>query len=200
MILCLPFHPSSPVDYDKFAGHLKRKGSMPNHTLLVVTLQQHEEQAFSFAMGLAGMFHRHFLSVVPDDRGTTLKHSNRMFLAACKALHEYAPDRKEIADPAMLYYDPSWRPVKNRWLDELQAEYYFQNAPVVFGNLVDGSPVEGPVILAKSYPAKSRLLDFLPDNEHWRKYLASEMVNLGVKTDAIGSQEAAYIRPYAPEK
>lgn len=199
MILSLPFHPDLPADYDRFAAHLKRKGSMPHHTLMVVALQQHEEEAFSFAMGLANSFQRNFLVAVPTEHETFLRSSNRLFKAACKALHEYAPGREEIADPAMVYFDPTWRPVRNRWLDELQSEYYFANGPTVFGNFEDGIPT-GPIVLSKEYPAKSRLIDFIPGDIHWRKYLASEMVNFGVKTDAIGPHEAAYIRPYTPEK
>lgn len=198
MILSIPFHEDSPVDFEKFAAHLKRKGHMPNHVLMVVCLAQHEEKAFSFAMGLAGYFARHFMVVVPKEKETVLRSSNRLFKAACKALHEYEPKKNELQDPPMCYYDPSWRPVKNGWLDMLQSEYYFANGPTVFGSLEPRSV--GPVIFSKEYPAKSRLLDFLPDNAHWRKYLASEMVNFGVKTDAIGTSEAAYIRPYTPEK
>lgn len=199
MILCIPYHPSLPLDYKKLASHLKTKGSHPSHSLMVVCNYRHEEEAFSFSMGLAKLFARQELVVTPDyPDEAPVRASNRLFAAAMKAFHKYVSQPPEHPTPAMLYYDPIYRPVKNRWLDDIQSEYYLKDAPMVLANFVKGLTV-GPVVFGSKYPKSSKLIDFVPETTHWRRYLASELVKDGVETEAFGESADAYIRPYTPE-
>jgi len=205
MILCIPYHPRI-TDYAKFSLALRKLGTNPSHSLMVVSLRDHEEVAFEFLMGLQDGYLSAKSVVMPDlPRETPLQFSNRCFLAAMKALHDHIPGPSEHPKPVMLYFDPAWRPFTNRWLDELQGEYYIKGAPLVMARFEpreDGTPATaGPVMFAKGYPAHSRLMDFLQDSgKHWREYFAWEMFNVSVKTDTIGRKKAASIRPAPTEK
>lgn len=201
MILCLPYHASIPCDFKKLVSHLKSKGSNPSHSLMVVCNYRHEEAAYSIAMGLAKQFPRQEMVVIPDDeKETLLKASNRMFKAAMKALHDYKSQPPEHSNPAMCYYDPCYRPIINRWLDGLQSDYYLLGGPAVLARFGEGMTTVGPVVFGPQFPRESKLIDFIPDTIHWRRYLASEIVKLGVETGVIGDDAESYIRPYNPEK
>lgn len=204
MILCIPYHPRI-ADYAKLGTALRKLGTNPSHTLAVISTREHEEAAFEFLMGLGTGYLRHFAVTIPDAQENPGRLSNRMFLGAMKALNDHVPGPQEHPKPVMLYFDPAWRPGTPRWLDELQAEYYLGGAPQVlarFETREDGSPHPvGPVAFAGGYPQASRLLDFLLDSgKHWRDYLAWEMFNVAVKTDTIGRNKAASIRPLPIEK
>jgi hypothetical protein len=204
MLLAIPYHPSTPADYADFSVHLRKKGTNPSHSLVVVCRREHEDEAFTFAHSLSSSFHRHFLAVIPDLQETMLDTSNRMFKEAVKFHFNYATDGNEMADPPMAYFDVTWRPTKSRWLDELQSDYFLKGAPTIFANFAPQEPgppaPTGPLVLAKDYTTKSKLLDFIPQSLHWRNYLAWEMSNLGVACTAVGPADPAYIRPFTPRK
>lgn len=198
MILTLPFNPTLPGGYDKLATALLRYGRHPAHTLFVIARQEHEDPAFEFAMKVRNQFGRYFAITVPDQRETALKASNRMFVAALDALRQYAPAAHENPEPVMLYFDPTWRPTKARWLDEFQSDYYLAGAPSTFGNWKvkgDAARVEGPVAISRKFLNQTKLLDFLPDTTHWREFLAWEIINNGLQSEAFGRVAPSYIRP-----
>lgn len=205
MILCIPFHPRI-TDYAKFALALRKFGTNPSHSLMVISNREHEEAAFEFQMGLVDGFLSGKSVVVSDITGETpMQFTNRMFLAAMKALDSHIPGPSEHPKTVMVYFDPTWRPYTNRWLDDLQGEYYLNGAPLVMARFEprgDGLPVTaGPVMFAKGFPKHSRLTNFLIDSgKHWREFLAWELVNSSVKTDTIGRNKAASIRPQPTEK
>jgi hypothetical protein len=205
MILCIPHHPRI-TDYAKFSLALRKLGTNPSHSLVVISNREHEEAAFEFQMGLVDGYLSGKSVVVPDIPGETpMQFSNRMFLAAMKTLDTHVPGPSEHPKPVMVYFDPTWKPFANRWLDDLQGEYYLNGAPLTmarFETRGDGLPVTaGPVMFAKGFPQHSRLLAFLMDSgKHWREFLAWEIVNSAVKTDTIGRNKAASIRPQPTEK
>lgn len=201
MLLAIPFNPTLPGGYKKLADSILRYGRHPNHTLIVPSLVSHEEEALEFAMKLKDQFGRYFAVTVPDQPETMLRTSNRIFTATMKALNDHTPAPGEMPEPVMLYHDPTFKPFKKRWLDEFQAEYYLSGAPTVFGRFkVDGDTarVEGPVAINARFLKATKLIDFLPDDAHWRDFLAWEMFNVGVSAEAIGKVLPAYIRPYDP--
>lgn len=201
MILAIPFNPTLPGGYGKLTNALLRYGRHPNHTLVVLSTTEHEEGALEFAMKLREHFGRYFAVTLDDRPGSMLMTSNRMFAAAMKALADYAPGPDEMQEPVMFYFDPTWKPVKDRWLDMFQAEYYIAGAPTVYGAFdIDGgkAKVVGPVAVNRRFLQLTRLLEFLSASDHWRDYLAWEMVNSGVSAGAIGKVLPAYIRPYDP--
>lgn len=200
MILTIPYNPSLPGGYDKLVSAILRNGRHPLHTLFVTALPQHEDGAFELAMKLKDQFGRYFAVTVPPPvkSETAIQSSNRAFLAALDALRTYGPGEEEMPEPVMLYFDPTWRPTKKRWLDEFQAEYYIAGAPTTFGNFQtsgEKARVVGPVAIKRVFLKKTKLLDFIPDRTHWRDYLAWEIVNNGVKAEAFGRILPAYIRP-----
>jgi len=204
MLLAIPFHSAIPADYSDFSVYLRKKGTNPSHSLIVLCRREDEDAAFAFAHSLSSSFHRHLLVVLPDQQETMLGTSNRMFKEAVKAHFNYEPDATEMSNPPMAYFDVTWRPNKGRWLDELQSDYFLSGAPTVFANFAPQEPGPpapvGPVVLAKDYTTHSKLLDFIPATQHWRNYLAWEMFNLGVACTAVGSADPAYIRPFTPRK
>jgi len=196
MILTIPYNPNLPGGYDRLTGSILRLGKYPSHTLAVVAKAQHEDAAFDFAMKIHGQFGRYLAVTVPDAQEMMLAASNRMFLAALDMLWDYAPTEHEMPDPAMFYFDPSWRPTKQRWLDEFNTEYYLAGAPTTFGCFNEQKPV-GPVVIKQDFLKKSKLLGFLPGaGAHWRDFLAWEIINNGVNTEALGRTLPAYIRPF----
>jgi len=205
MILCIPYHPRI-TDYAKFSLALRKLGTNPSHSLVVISNREHEEAAFEFQMGLVDGFLSGKSVVVPDIPGETpMQFTNRMFLGTMKMLDEHVPGPSEHPKPVMVYFDPTWRPFTNRWLDDLQGEYYLKGAPLAmarFETREDGLPVTaGPVLFAKGFPKHSKLKNFLIDSgKHWREFLAWEIVNVAVKTDTIGRNKAASIRPLPAEK
>lgn len=200
MILAIPYNPNLPGGYDRITSSILRNGKHPNHTLFVVALPQHEDGAFALAMKLKDHFGRHFAITVPSPRHpeTKIQASNRTFLAALDALKTYVPSENENAEPVLLYFDPTWRPTKARWLDELQADYHLAGTPVIYGNFNaqgDNAKIEGPVVISRRFFGKTILVDFIPHDTHWRNFLAWEMIKNGLQAEAFGKVLPAYIRP-----
>jgi len=204
MLLAIPYHPAMPSDYTDFSVSLRKKGTNPGHSIVVISRREHEEEAYAFAHSFATSFHRHFLAVIPDLDETLLETSNRMFKEAVKFHLNYKIEGNEMPNPPMTYFDVTWRPMRARWLDELQSDYFLKGAPTVFAKFAPEEPGPpapiGPVVLAKDFATKSKLLDFVPPSHHWRNYLAWEMRNLGVACDAFGDADPAYVRPFTPKK
>lgn len=203
MILTIPYNPSLPGGYEKFVASIMRNGKHPGHTLFVTALPQHEDGAFDLSMKLKDYFGRFFAIQVeaPAKPETPVQASNRAFLAALHALQSYEPLPNEMPEPVMLYMDPTWRPTKQRWLDEFHTEYYIKGTPVTFGNFEtrgDQARVVGPVVISRRFLGLTKLLDFLPADTHWRGFLAWEFVNHGLQAEAIGRTLPAYIRPFDP--
>lgn len=196
MILVIPHNPNLPGGYDKLAAAILRYGRHPNHALYVIAKEEHEDAAFDFAMKIRKQFGRYFAVTVSDQQETMLHASNRMFVAALDALKSYEPTEIEMQEPVMFYFDPTWRPTQDRWLDKFQAEYYIAGAPTTFGKFGDGKVI-GPVVLKKDFLQKTKLLNFMPEDIHWREYLAWEIINNGLQSEALGRILPAYIRPFA---
>lgn len=197
MIVAIPFNPSLPGGYDRLVSAIIRYGKHPNHTLFVVSRAEHEDAAFEMAITLKDQFGRFFIITVPDKNVPPLQRANNLFVGATDALLAYEPTEDESEDPAMLYFDPLWRPVKARWLDEFNSEYHIFGAKPTYG-CFDGDKVIGPVVLKRSFLKKSLLINFLPTDRHWREYLAWEIITNGLHADALGKNLPAYIRPFDP--
>lgn len=200
MILTLPYNPTLPGGYDKLVSAILRYGKHPAHTLFVAAKAEHEDGAFEMAMKLKDHFGRYFAITVPDQPETALRASNRMFVASLDALRAYAPAAHEMPEPVMLYFDPTWRPTQDRWLDKFQAEYYIAGAPTTFGHFqTKGTArVVGPVAIKRDFLKITKLLSFMPDDIHWREYLAWEIIQNGLQAEALGRILPAYIRPFDP--
>lgn len=199
MLLAIPYNPTLPGGYERLIGAFQRLGKHTAHTLIVLTSEAHEDGALALAMELKDVFGRHFSVTIQDQKEPMVKTSNRMFVAAMDTLKKHVPASSEMPEPVMLYFDPTWRPTQKRWLDEFQAEYYIAGAPTIYGYFKtkdEKARVEGPVAINVRFLKQTQLIDFIPDNVHWRDYLAWEMFNSGVKAPAFGKALPAYIRPY----
>lgn len=202
MILTIPYHPLLP-GYEKLVSAINRYGKHPAHSLAVVSLPQHEDAALELAMKVKDQFGRYFAVTIPQPQQpeSPLRASNRMFLAALDNLRAYQPAGQEHPEPVMLYFDPLWRPTRARWLDEFHADYHLAGAPITFGNFVkDGAKarVEGPVAINARFLKITKLLDFMNGEDHWRDFLAWEIINHGLQAEAFGKILPAYIRPFDP--
>ncbi len=198
VILTIPYNPNLPGGYERLTNALLRNGKHPNHTLLVLAKREHEDPAFDFAMKIHDQFGRYVAVQIPssDTPRSAVAESNTVFLTALEALRTYEPGDHEMPDPAMLYFDPTWRPTKTRWLDEFNTEFYLAGTPTTYGFSQDGK-ILGPVVLKRDFLKKSKLLEFLPSSgTHWREFLAWEIINNGLQADAIGRVLPAYIRPF----
>lgn len=198
MILTIPFNPNLPGGYDRLINALLRNGKHPNHTLIVLAKQEHEDPAFDFAMKLREHFGSLIAKSIPssDTPRSAVAESNTLFLTALEALRTYVPGDHEMQEPAMLYFDPTWRPTKTRWLDEFNTEFYLAGVPTTYGYFKEDKPL-GPVVLKQDFLTKSKLLEFLPGaGTHWRDYLAWEIINNGVNAEALGRTLPAFIRPF----
>ena len=112
-------------------------------------------------------------------------------------LKAYKPDAGEPPNPPLLYLDPTWRPRKGFWLDKLQSEWFLKGAPAVMGNPGDpeAPDFKGGILVGRAFVDRSTLLDQLPDNDHWRKFLAWELFRNAVVTDSIGDSDTAILQP-----
>lgn len=201
MILCIPYNPTLPGGYDKLTNAILRNGRHPNHTLFVTSKEEHGDGAFEFAMKIQAQFGRYFAVTIQDQKEGALHASNRMFVSALDALRQYEPSDSEMPEPVMLYFDPTWRPTKQRWLDEFQAEYYIAGAPTTFGHFKRTGGVGrvvGPVAIKRDFLQKTKLLSFLPPDVHWREFLSWEIIGCGLQAEALGRILPAYIRPFDP--
>jgi len=217
VILAFPLHSSLPVNYDDFGDELKRRGTNKGHSVLVIARPEDEEAAVDLGMELGKNFSGHAVEILPATGLRTIEASNRFFQTALRSLvakprSGHAKKKPPIGGPTvqpenapMLYLDPRYRPNKTKWLDELQSEYFAAGAPAVMcGPVLDvNRPDFGPAILVnKNYPMESGLLDFLDGTVHWRKFLASELINRAVFTEklGIGAESLLQLRPdHAPK-
>ena len=169
MFCVIPIIQNPAYDYGSLATAIAKAGMNKQHTLATIALQSSDEESYVFAESLISFYGKHVKITLADRPAKPTELANRFFTAACKAY-------QKSGDPKfpMLYFDPTYRPASQFWLDNLQANYFRSGAPEVFGNFVNGIPV-GPIILNMHYVTTSTLREFLPINTHWRNFLAAEM-------------------------
>ena len=178
MILAIPYFPGL-TDYDALSDAINKKGQMPNHVLRIISRVEDEDKAYSFGDSLSHLFLKStFHGLEPLER-TNIQLSNDFFRAAAKFVYSYAPEQGEVPNPALLYFDPAYRPQKNQWLDAIQSSFYTNQAPDVFGQWKTSDEGArkffGPFIITKNFVQKSALVDFLSSDTHWREYLQWEL-------------------------
>lgn len=189
MILFIPYHENLPVSYKELALSIRKAGTNPNHTLAVISLRSHDDGAFRFSDLLSDYFGRVIKVSIDDRPESATDTSNRFFAAALDAFRKYKPMGYEPPNSPMMYFDPSYIPNNPRWLDDLQADFFRQGAPTIFGrfNKEGGEPAPvGPLILSRKYIEVSTLISFVPRGERWRSYLSWEMYKQGVEAAGIG--------------
>ena len=159
--------------------------------------REHDEEVFDFMGKLYDYFGRQ-VKVSVDEGGDL---SNRFFTASLNAFLKYKP--ATVGNEPMMYYDPSYLPHAMRWLDALQADYFQNGAPKVFGDFNGEGEIpvtRGCLILAREYIKESTLIPYIQKGMHWRNYLAWELFRNGVKASGIGNTETAILRPATPER
>lgn len=203
MIFATPFHPSL-TDFADYAKVLKRRGPLLSHIHLVVTTEAHQDEAYDFGEITSDLFLRSVHVVLPKLDRTRNATANDMFRSALRFATRYEAKPNELADPALLYSDPSYRPAKTGWLNTIQSEYYLRGAPTVMAateEYSDGLPlIRGPVIFSKDFPKKSGLLDFVPPTVHWRLHLRWEMARDFAETKLFGRHADSVLRQPATPK
>lgn len=201
MIIALPVHRSTP-GIETIANDFKKKGSLKDHSLRVISTRADEDLAFNIADALAD----HFRSVTTQTLATGprngTKLANDMFFAAFKWHFGYKPGEGEIQDPPMMYFDPTYRPVAVNWVDQIQAEFYLKDSPAVLARtLTEGRGTTfsrttvGPVVIGRKFLRDCTLIDFLGDREHWRVRMRHELAKDCVETLQIGHGNKSLLKP-----
>lgn len=198
MLLALPYHPSLPVSYERVVADIKRLAGNMQHGVLVISRPQDEQAGLDIAMDLSSSFGRHFTATLVKEGSTPIETANMFLATSLRFLAKYRPEHPpEPVEVPMVYLDPQWRPRAKHWLDRLQGEWFLRGKPPVLGNYKDPEKpdFEGAVVFGPSYPRKSSLIDFLPADNHWRRFLAWEMFQNSVLTDSIGDDPKALVHP-----
>lgn len=197
MILSIPYFPSL-TDYKTLANDLRKRGQLLNHSLVVICHPDDEAEAYAFGQDISDLFLRSATVALPPSDRPKFGLSNDFFRAAVRYVESYKPQSGELADPALLYFDPAYRPTKNTWLDSLQADYYLKNAPMIFGNSKadeeNARIFNGPLIISKTFYKASGLINYIPHEAHWRKYLKWELTKNSVETELIGTRPDSVLR------
>lgn len=197
MIVTIPYHPKVEVDYDRVVTDLKKLAGNGAHSVLILARPEDEQRGLDIAMSLSQSFGRHFSGVLQHGGRTPAETANLFFRTAIRFLSKYVPTANEPEEVPMLYLDPTWRPKGKFWLDNLQSEWFRKGKPAIMGNPGDpeNPDYQGGVIVGPSFPKKTTLTEQLPDNQHWRRFLAWEMFSNGVVTDSIGTHDKAVLQP-----
>lgn len=200
MILATVYHSDLPLEYKTFAAALRSRGPNRPHTLLTLCRPADESAAVTFTHGLSDTFGRHYVGVTLSEGISGLHLSNLLFQTAVRFHAAYKHAKHEPSDVPMLYLDPMWWPINDRWLASLQTDYYQSGAPKVYGNPhnPENPDYRAGVVLGKSYGKESALIDQIPETSHWRKFLAWEMFKDAVNTAQLGDREDSYIRQRPP--
>lgn len=204
MILGVPYHPAI-TDYKTLISDLRKRGQLLNHSLVVICHPDHEAEAYGLGTELSDMFQRSANSVVASSERRKFGLSNDFFRAAVRYVESYKSKAGELEDPAILYLDPTYRPARSNWMDSIQAEYYLNNAPKVFGKSKtddDGAKIfQGPLVISKNYYKSSGLINFMPENTQWREYLKWELTKNSVETNLIGNgSQDSVLKPLPSKK
>ncbi len=202
MILATPFIPEI-TDYADYASVIRKKGKLLAHTHLIVSRPEDEEAAYEFGEKMSDLFLKSHTAIIAADQRNGNQLAVDLFRAATKFCHEYVHGEGELAEPAMLYMDPSYRPLENGWLDRIQSAYYLKRAPLVFGRFTkeEQKILIGPVVLNKAFHKSSGLLPFVPPNTHYRTYMQHEFRQNAVETFLIGpGSQDSVLRQQKPKK
>lgn len=201
MIIALPIHKSTP-GVDQIASDFKKKGTLKDHTLRVISTRADEDLAFSIADELSDHFRAVTTQTLATGPRNGTKLANDMFFAAFKWHFNYKPGDGEITDPPMMYFDPTYRPAAINWVDQLQAEFYLKDSPAVLARtLTEGKGTTfarttvGPVIIGRKFLRDCTLIDFLGDQEHWRVRMRHELAKDCAETLQIGGGHKSLLKP-----
>lgn len=197
MIVFIPYVKDA-TKYADLAAAIKTHGNNANHHLVVVTTPEDEPEAYKFGDSIADNFmDAKTLTLKEGAVRTPIKMANEMFQLACAYTAKFKIGKGEVADPPMMYFDPTYRPVEEGWLAKIQSEYYTKNAPIAFGDFRTDdqmAPVpHGPVMLSKKFQSESGLLSYLNGTVHWRKFLKWEFKD-GVNTTLIGQGKDSVLK------
>lgn len=201
MLIAIPIHNTTP-GLDSLAMDLKKKGTLKDHVLRVISTREDENLAFEIADALSDHFRAVTIQTLVPAKRNGNKLANDMFLAAFKWQFGYKPAAGEIADQPMMYFDPTYRPAAPNWVDQIQAEFYLHDSPAVMartstegkGTTFSRTTV-GPVVIGRKFLRDCTLIDFLDDREHWRQRMRHELAKDCKETVQIGNGQKSLLKP-----
>lgn len=197
MLVITPFRKGLTA-YKNLSDKIIEAGKLTDHTLHVVTTSEDEAEATVFAQDLSDQFGRVTVQTLKEADRPPIQLANDFFRAAARFIYRYAPLADEIPNPPMLYLDPTYRPVRNGWVNALQASFYLKQKHSFGSFEVDGEGAQipvGPIILSKEFVAKSGLIDSLGGSAHWRSILKWEFSRSFEYSKLIGTGKDAVISP-----
>lgn len=193
MIVICPISTKSP-GIEKFAADLKKKGSLPEHILHLVSLRGGEDEDMAYKIGdeLAGSFQRVTTETVlpnPAKGQSGLAWANQMFVTAMRFFEGYEYRPNEVPEAPMLFLPTNFRPVTNGWLNDLQSEFFLKGAPPAMGRTTTSGKdrvTVGPVIFGRKCIGKLPTINTLDGKTHWRDWMKFEIAAGFHETKAIG--------------
>jgi len=198
MIVYIPFHPEVP-NIGTLAETLLKRGQCDNHTLVVVAHRQYEPGASDFRNEVADLWSDASVVVTDAIDGGLVAMANSLFRTTISHFKNRAPKASEPEATPMLYFDPSWLPSKNGWLDAIQSEFFYKGLPQVLANTTPNARGEkitqGPVLFSREYVKNTALVPHLPANIHWRIYLRHEIAVVEMESETISTGSRSVIRP-----
>jgi hypothetical protein len=157
------------TDYATLAKTIAKLGTNPKHTLTTLATPEDDFLAYQFLETLDDCFGKLKRVIVTNADGSLADRANRFLRAA---IDSYLPTDERYP---MLYFDPTERPLVPHWLDVLQSNYFHCATPEIFGKFLSGTPT-GSILFNMNYFKTSTLINFIPPNTHWRKFLGGEML------------------------
>jgi hypothetical protein len=180
------------------AADFMRKGKLEAHHLRVVSRREDEELAFKIASAMSDHFLKVTTHTLAERKRSAIGLGNDMFRAAFQFLRDHRSALGELQDPPLLYFDPSYRPSSNGWVDTLQAEFYLRQSPLSMGRTLPGKEPKsrvyvGPVLFSRAF-ADTEALNLLDEAFPWRERLQWLLAKDSVETKLIGPGNKSVIR------
>jgi len=196
VIVSIPYFPDL-TDYKSLSKAINANGQLQGHQLHVVCREEDETKANSFADSLVDTFGRAHIAVLPATNRGPVQLANEFFRSACRFMWNFKPTSpEEEPEPVLLYFDPTYRPIKPLWANTLQSSHYLFRKPVTGDFQLDdeGAQVpQGPLIISKDFVNKSGLIDSLGASQHWRLRLKWEFTKDFLSTNLIGKGQEAVL-------
>lgn len=187
------------ADYKTLAANMRKCGPLVTHIHRVVSSVDDQDAAFAFGEEVGDLFMKSsHVAIVPSAAGR-INLANEMFRSAVRWVAGYQSAEGEIPNPPALYMDPTYRPLRAGWLDTIQTEFYMRGAPMTMGELGhddEGAAVyTGPFVFSRNFASNSSLVNFLPPDVHYRKYMRWEFSKNPLATALIGATADSVLRP-----
>lgn len=192
MTLTIPYHPAYAEHYPEFADAVISRGVFTSHSVNVIAMES-QSSATDFLTQMLKRFQRGYMTWVPEIPEPPAAVANRLFQTAVMSAKD--PRYIHASESIVLYMDPTWRPLKNRWMDLVLQAWNIRNRPMAMFSRDPKLVQSGPVLLHPEFEQRSVLFKFLSHDQHWRNYLAGEFRANGITSGTFGKSRRCAVAP-----